>query len=246
MPVGTVDKFQGQEAPVVFYSTTSSSGDEVPRGLEFLFSRNRLNVAISRAQCLAVLVGSPGCDVRTRSVEQMRLVNALCRFAELAEEQAAQPLVFADTSFQLQRTEMLQKSKTNAPPVIVGDVAVAEPAIKNRLRVLICDDDAGFVALRVTLATEPEPRSSAWRATVSRHSELAESLALLDVILLDIEMPRMDGIQTLAAFRKARQPAALVMLTGIEDHDVIGQARSSGRTGSSSSRSIRTRSPTGS
>jgi superfamily I DNA and/or RNA helicase len=84
--VGTVDKFQGQEAPVVFYSTTSSSGDEVPRGLEFLFSRNRLNVAISRAQCLAVLVGSPRLlDVRTRSVDQMRLVNALCRFVERAE-----------------------------------------------------------------------------------------------------------------------------------------------------------------
>jgi predicted RecB family nuclease len=84
--VGTVDKFQGQEAPVVFYSTTSSSGEEVPRGLEFLFSRNRLNVAISRAQCLAVLVGSPRLlDVRTRSVDQMRLVNALCRFVELAE-----------------------------------------------------------------------------------------------------------------------------------------------------------------
>ena len=86
--VGTVDKFQGQEAPVVLYSTTSSSGDEVPRGLEFLFSRNRLNVAISRAQCLAVLVGSPRLlDVRTRSVDQVRLVNALCRFVEMAEEQ---------------------------------------------------------------------------------------------------------------------------------------------------------------
>jgi hypothetical protein len=86
--VGTVDKFQGQEAPVVLYSTTSSSGDEVPRGLEFLFSRNRLNVAISRAQCLAVLVGSPRLlDVRTHSVEQMRLVNALCRFVEVAAEQ---------------------------------------------------------------------------------------------------------------------------------------------------------------
>jgi uncharacterized protein len=84
--VGTVDKFQGQEAPVVFYSTTSSSGEQVPRGLEFLFSRNRLNVAISRAQCLAVLVGSQRLlDVRTRSVDQMRLVNALCRFVELAE-----------------------------------------------------------------------------------------------------------------------------------------------------------------
>ncbi len=87
VPVGTVDKFQGQEAPVVFYSTASSSGDEIPRGLEFLFSRNRLNVAISRAQCLAYLVGSPRLlDVKCRTVEQMRLVNALCRLVEVAEE----------------------------------------------------------------------------------------------------------------------------------------------------------------
>jgi uncharacterized protein len=84
--VGTVDKFQGQEAPVVFYSTTSSSGNEVPRGLEFLFSRNRLNVAISRAQCLAYLVGSPRLlDMNCRTIDQMRLVNALCRFIEAAE-----------------------------------------------------------------------------------------------------------------------------------------------------------------
>jgi uncharacterized protein len=83
--VGTVDKFQGQEAPVVFYATASSSGEEIPRGLEFLFSRNRLNVAISRARCLAYLVGSPRLlDVRCRSIEQMRLVNALCRFVEAA------------------------------------------------------------------------------------------------------------------------------------------------------------------
>jgi predicted RecB family nuclease len=87
--VGTVDKFQGQQAPVVFYSTASSSGSEIPRGLEFLFSRNRLNVAISRAQCLAYLVGSPKLlDVRCRTVEQMRLVNALCRLVEVAEEQS--------------------------------------------------------------------------------------------------------------------------------------------------------------
>src|SRR6266540_67993 len=86
--VGTVDKFQGQQAPVVFYSTASSSGDEIPRGLDFLFSRNRLNVAISRAQCLAYLIGSPRLlDVRCRSVEQMRLVNALCRLVEIADEQ---------------------------------------------------------------------------------------------------------------------------------------------------------------
>ena len=57
--VGTVDKFQGQQAPVAIYSMTSSEGDASPRGVGFLFSRNRLNVAISRAQILAILVASP-------------------------------------------------------------------------------------------------------------------------------------------------------------------------------------------
>jgi ATP-dependent exoDNAse (exonuclease V) alpha subunit len=83
--VGTVDKFQGQEADVVLYSMASSSGEDVPRGLEFLLSRNRLNVAISRARCLAVLVASPRLlEIRCRTVEQMRLVSALCRLVELA------------------------------------------------------------------------------------------------------------------------------------------------------------------
>jgi uncharacterized protein len=83
--VGTVDKFQGQEAQVVLYSMASSSGDDIPRGLEFLLSRNRLNVAISRAQCLAYLVCSPRLlEVNCRTIEQMRLANALCRFVELA------------------------------------------------------------------------------------------------------------------------------------------------------------------
>jgi uncharacterized protein len=81
--VGTVDKFQGQQAPVVFYAMGSSSSEDVPRGLDFLFSRNRLNVAISRAQCLAYLVCSPRLlDANCRTVEQMRLVNALCRLVE--------------------------------------------------------------------------------------------------------------------------------------------------------------------
>ena len=85
--IGTVDKFQGQEAPVVFYSMASSSGDDVPRGLDFLFSRNRLNVAISRAKCLAYLVASPRLlDANCRTVEQMRLANALCRFVERASD----------------------------------------------------------------------------------------------------------------------------------------------------------------
>ena len=80
--VGTVDKFQGQEAPVVFFSMASSSGDDVPRGKEFLFSRNRLNVAVSRAQALAVVVCSPKLlRSRCSSVDDMRLVNMLCRFS---------------------------------------------------------------------------------------------------------------------------------------------------------------------
>ena len=83
--VGTVDKFQGQEADVVLYSMASSSGDDIPRGLEFLLSRNRLNVAISRARCLAYLVCSPRLlEVNAHTIAQMRLANALCRFVELA------------------------------------------------------------------------------------------------------------------------------------------------------------------
>jgi superfamily I DNA and/or RNA helicase len=87
--VGTVDKFQGQQAPVVFFSMTSSSGEDVPRGMDFLFSRNRLNVAVSRAQALAVVVCSPRLLwARCNTVEQMRLVNALCTFADEAARQA--------------------------------------------------------------------------------------------------------------------------------------------------------------
>jgi predicted RecB family nuclease len=83
--VGTVDKFQGQEAPVVFFSMASSSGADAPRGIDFLMSRNRLNVAVSRAQCLAYLVCAPALlDVECRTVAHMRLANALCRFVELA------------------------------------------------------------------------------------------------------------------------------------------------------------------
>jgi uncharacterized protein len=86
--IGTVDKFQGQQAPVVFYSLGTSTPAEAPRGVEFLFSTNRLNVAVSRAQCLAVLVGNPALlDAECRTVEQMRLVNGACRFAEAAERE---------------------------------------------------------------------------------------------------------------------------------------------------------------
>lgn len=77
--VGTVDKFQGQEAPVVIVSMTTSSAEEMPRDHEFLFSRNRLNVAVSRAQGLAVVIASPRLlEVPCKSIQQMKLVNALC------------------------------------------------------------------------------------------------------------------------------------------------------------------------
>jgi superfamily I DNA and/or RNA helicase len=80
-----VDKFQGQEAPAVIFSMATSSGDDLVRNIGFLFSRNRLNVAISRGQAVAVLVASPKLlEVRCRTIEDMRLVNALCRFVELA------------------------------------------------------------------------------------------------------------------------------------------------------------------
>jgi uncharacterized protein len=83
--VGTVDKFQGQEAPVVFFSMASSRGDEAPRGIGFLFDRHRLNVAVSRAQALAVLVCSPALlETTATTVDQVVTIGNLCRFAELA------------------------------------------------------------------------------------------------------------------------------------------------------------------
>lgn len=88
--VGTVDKFQGQEAPVVVVSMTTSSADDMPRNMEFLYSRNRLNVAISRAQTLAVLVANPRLlDAPCNRIEQMRLVNTLC-FAKAYADGAAE------------------------------------------------------------------------------------------------------------------------------------------------------------
>ena len=87
--VGTVDKFQGQEAPVSIYSMASSTAEDAPRGMGFLFSANRLNVATSRARCLAVIVASPALlRVRAGTPAQMKLANALCRFVELSPQGA--------------------------------------------------------------------------------------------------------------------------------------------------------------
>lgn len=83
--IGTVDKFQGQEAPVSIYSMATSSAADAPRGMEFLYSLNRLNVATSRARCVAAVVASRGIlRVRCRTPRQMRLANALARLVECA------------------------------------------------------------------------------------------------------------------------------------------------------------------
>ena len=78
--IGTVDKFQGQEAPVLIISMCSSNGDTAPRGLDFLLNRNRLNVAFSRAQCLSIVVGSPAlAKTSCSNVRQIELVNLFCK-----------------------------------------------------------------------------------------------------------------------------------------------------------------------
>ena len=84
--VGTVDKFQGQEADVALISMATSSGDDLPRQIEFLYSRNRLNVVISRARCLGVISASPRLlETSCSTIEQMRLVNTLCWAKNFAE-----------------------------------------------------------------------------------------------------------------------------------------------------------------
>jgi uncharacterized protein len=87
---GTVDKFQGQERPVVIYSMATSRPEDAPRGMEFLYSPNRLNVATSRARCAAILVASPLLfEPECRSVRQMLLANGVCRYRELVRFGAA-------------------------------------------------------------------------------------------------------------------------------------------------------------
>jgi uncharacterized protein len=88
--VGTVDKFQGREAYVVFFSTAASNPEDASRGARFIFDRQRFNVAISRARALAVMVGSPELLIqRCSSVEDVRVANGVCRFIEVAGLQSA-------------------------------------------------------------------------------------------------------------------------------------------------------------
>lgn len=86
--IGTVDKFQGQEAPIAIYSTATSSHADAPHGMEFLYSLNRLNVATSRAKCISILVGSLRileAECRTPRQIQLAIANAFCRFFEMAK-----------------------------------------------------------------------------------------------------------------------------------------------------------------
>jgi uncharacterized protein len=85
--VGTIDKFQGQEAVAVIISMCASAPDASPRGLDFLLDKNRLNVAISRAQCLAIIVGHPSLGRgRCTTLRQMNLSNLFCRAVAEASE----------------------------------------------------------------------------------------------------------------------------------------------------------------
>jgi uncharacterized protein len=84
--VGTVDKFQGQQAAVVIYSLTASSPEDAPRGMEFLYNLNRFNVATSRARCACIVIGSPLLlSPECRTPRQIELANILCRYNEVSE-----------------------------------------------------------------------------------------------------------------------------------------------------------------
>ncbi|MBV8952320.1 MAG: hypothetical protein JOZ99_15710 [Actinobacteria bacterium] len=83
--VGTVDKFQGREGAVAIYSMASSSVDDAPRGMSFLYDLHRLNVAVSRAKVRAYVVANPQLvRVLCKTPKQVRLANALCTYVEMA------------------------------------------------------------------------------------------------------------------------------------------------------------------
>jgi uncharacterized protein len=84
--VGSVDKFQGQEAPIVFLSMCASNANESARGMKFLFDKNRINVAVSRAQCMAIVTYSPTLlETTVSNTEQLGMVNLLCRLVKAIE-----------------------------------------------------------------------------------------------------------------------------------------------------------------
>lgn len=91
--VGTVDKFQGQEAPIVIYSMTTSTAEDAPRGMDFLYNPNRFNVATSRARCACIVVGNPRLfEPECHTPRQIELANILCRYVELSRPVELQPI----------------------------------------------------------------------------------------------------------------------------------------------------------
>lgn len=96
--IGTVDRFQGQEAAVVIYSMTSSSPQDVPRGMEFLYDPHRFNVATSRAKAMCILVGSPALfKPECHTPKQMKMANGFCRYLELCTEHSNPSGFFPDS-----------------------------------------------------------------------------------------------------------------------------------------------------
>jgi uncharacterized protein len=86
MEIGTVDKFQGQEAPIIIFSTATSSPQDAPRGMDFLYSRNRFNVALSRAQGAFIMVAAQALlEPECKTPLQIRLANAFCKFMEVSQ-----------------------------------------------------------------------------------------------------------------------------------------------------------------
>ena len=114
--IGTVDKFQGQEAPVVIYSMATSSPEDAPRGMEFLYSINRFNVATSRARCACFVVASPRLlEPECQTPRQMKLANALCRYLEMSEIRERQLVRVVSIPIQSRSSNKTSNLRTSDP-----------------------------------------------------------------------------------------------------------------------------------
>ena len=162
--VGTVDRFQGQEAVVSIFSMATSSVEDLPRNLEFLFSLNRLNVAVSRARGLSVLVCSPELlRARCRTPEQMRLVNALCRFVEMAEPW----IVAVARGYAPGVTEAIP----SGPPRAVARSSARQGGVARVLRRLAAGSESGRWTAKDNIAHLNTWREHAVRALVAAQHE---------------------------------------------------------------------------
>ena len=154
--VGSVDKFQGQEAPVVFYSLCASDPAESPRGLDFLYDIHRLNVAISRAQSLAIVVGHP--DLKTvepSKVRQMKMVNVMARLLDESAQNDENGLPgYLSVTSQGQHEQSPWESALNEVDESVKDWLgqFVNEGIKIPSVYFELDDDSGMVIAEAELA----------------------------------------------------------------------------------------------